>query len=1777
MSITSNPISYTNKDFRSIYEEILTLAKQLSYKWDPTISNESDPGVVLLKLNAIIGDKNNYNIDKNILEAFPETVTQQTSARQLFSQLGYKMPWYRAASTNITLKWIGRELVLGEIINIPKFTMVTNDESDVVYTLIEDLQITRTTINGIATVKALQGNIVHYDIAGNRTIKSSNFDKLNRLYLNDYNVAENGIFIHNVTDKSIEWTLVDNIQLYPTGSYVYEFNVDPRTNYCYLEFPEDFDVLIGSGINISYITTKGSQGNVKSKNLTNFFNDISIKLSGEDIALNSSVMEVYNNSSATDGSDPQDIEGAYRSYKKVAGTFDTLVTLRDYLNAAFNSGLISNGVVSDRMNDIQTTYSIITTNTESLNSELIQEKLDDDGNYQFVKVWPADKRPVYKNNHYYKFNNNQMELISADWGELSEDSPNIYVLKSTDTTDLTAYDLRMYLLRNVGQVNNLTDYNNSFQLVDSQNSIMSELYGYLENLQCVQHNFKDILKDRYCMFKVVYPLRIKVVPQYKLTDTQINTLKNNIFEALRKTLNSRNVDFGVEPDYDVIYNTIQTADNRIKFIMMDDFQYMTYAVYWDEVTKSFKEIPISEFRAENTIFGTWSELQDEKSKSENADCYFIDNSDYKCYVVKNNRLEEYSDKIQEFRKEILAKSVLAGVTSLFNVDNRFQYTVNRVEEKVIENVNEVTTKLTIVPFGGTPILKNTSTGEDLPPEDITIKPYEGVETKSTTYVLKENESLRFYGPSFKNSVSYSNYVKFMVILKEATGFEYHIVDLKTDLPISTHNPVYLYEYVDNEYIYKEYNSNATVQGNDGTRGTITDLSNNGNLQVFRKVPSYNIPSNVNYKLREGDSITFFWREEQDDNAPYVYKRYFGINEDTVNPNNSGDRQKSPVICASFTIVASDTFNPPVPVQQLRGDSGKIEKSDAVNSAYYKISKLYGDNDLSGSKTIDIKEINEISLKVKDTKDNPYYYFITNNVIEESGIQKYKMTFSDKRYKKYVRVWPSKTEPQYKKDTYYRVHEGRQELIDDETKFNEYKDNNTNIYIEQNDPNWTYILEDDEFYIQMNNGKSAYEIYGPGTMLRVPKEYTSGDSYELTVDAIDYTDIVNEGVKALQKVVVSLQTSIDIREQQMYTLTGGDKVYFTLNDTYFNTNDISVSEVSNKDSGLPYFKLEKNSMSTSVLLQRCYESNGEPKQEPVNYITRDVNDDCYLLPNCVVTNFTPITQKSKIDTNMFKCCQIKLQTDVTRYNIFNPDKLTTIGGTLCMVRRDDPSSIVPKFHVVDTEEAINNDVDYFLCEVYTRPDDIPTSTKNYLYVCNELGQLTRATDTQIENTETTLYLINYNNISTYLYKAFKEYTYYKVDNGSYTLVTTRNIQDRMEGVVILRYTEVPKLTVDDKYVNNNYYLIGKCTDIYDGPLTYLLDYRVRTVTEDPVFTSDDYTAVSDITITFSTNGSTIQSLPTTNVGDSDGGWYATARLNVQSSNSTPQPLHEMTNTSLQMYKIIREDGTEEIIYQLPEGIEPGDFRDGREDIAIKYILTNVEVSKVGGKNVDVSYVDLLGNRHGIDIQVYTNNKINTQNSNSFWSDGYGNLYLKADTLQEYSINGIKCEENYFYILPIQNNSLSAKFKVKTNSLKESVYTIHQFDTEYQNGVYYFVLPTEEDINITITITNTDKNAVVSLLPFVKYRDEKLFEQKYGITVPQIINKMKHFDKENKFRYNYIVPDGKLIIDPLTGKEFFNSNHICNQFTIAQANLNSSRTNDGVKALPNNSEVVIVSNR
>ena len=377
--------SYTNKDFNSIYVELLEYAKKLSYRWDPTASDESDPGVILLKLAAIVGDKDNYNIDKNILELMPVSVTQMSAARQLFDQCGYSMHHYKASNGYVSVKIDNKLGKLDDnddtqyVYTVPMFTMITDSEQSVVYTTVEDIQISG---NQEEQIPVLEGTIAQYTINNDPKITLNNLDNKNRLYFTDYNIAENGIFIKNIGLTNYdEWERVDNLVTQEVGKKCYKFGILTDQSVCYIEFPDDVEFLFGQGVNISYIKTSGSIGSVSGGRLTKLFVDTTFKKSTsgaeEDVSVKTDTkyVDIYNKVAINNGSDPETIDEAYKAYTRVKDTFETLVTLKDYTDYLVTSEEASNGFVCDRTTDIQHSYKILeAANADTLLRSVVETK-----------------------------------------------------------------------------------------------------------------------------------------------------------------------------------------------------------------------------------------------------------------------------------------------------------------------------------------------------------------------------------------------------------------------------------------------------------------------------------------------------------------------------------------------------------------------------------------------------------------------------------------------------------------------------------------------------------------------------------------------------------------------------------------------------------------------------------------------------------------------------------------------------------------------------------------------------------------------------------------------------------------------------------------------------------------------------------------------------------------------------------------------------------------------------------------------------------------------------------------------------------------------------------------------------------------------------------------------------------------------------------------------------------------------------------------------------------
>ena len=356
----NNPIdktkSYTNKDFQSSYAELLDAASSLTNKLN--ITNEASPEVMLIKLMAILSDKLNYSIDKQVLECFPGSVTQRKNARQLFNLIGYHMKWYQSNKVKVGFKL--KKVPGVDYIDIPAFTQLQNAEKTIVYTTLSKVRLYSNDPDNIVYVDAIEGRTNSINASGDG-VDLSNLDENYRIYFKETNVAENGIFVADHNSNVYDWERVDNVSSYPLGSKVFEFGLNNDETSCYIQFPTDVLNLSSSkALDINYILTNGSNGNILKNTLTSFVSSLV-----QDGVVYDDYIAITQPNDSSNGKDPETIEQAYKNSRFVVGTFDTLITKQDYYNYIRNlmneyEPIISNLVVCDRADDINNCVDIHT-------------------------------------------------------------------------------------------------------------------------------------------------------------------------------------------------------------------------------------------------------------------------------------------------------------------------------------------------------------------------------------------------------------------------------------------------------------------------------------------------------------------------------------------------------------------------------------------------------------------------------------------------------------------------------------------------------------------------------------------------------------------------------------------------------------------------------------------------------------------------------------------------------------------------------------------------------------------------------------------------------------------------------------------------------------------------------------------------------------------------------------------------------------------------------------------------------------------------------------------------------------------------------------------------------------------------------------------------------------------------------------------------------------------------------------------------------------------------
>ena len=647
-------LSYINKDFQAIYPELLDLVKTITNRWDPASSNESDPGVVLLKVGALLADHLNYNIDKNILEAFLPSATQEESVRYIAEFGGYTPRYYRSAIGNVNVVYNPEEFPGG--FKIPAFSLVvSNDDGSITYTQLEDIEILNK--NVAATGKFIEGTVQRLSVDSD-VITLKNLDNNNRLYFPTQYVAENGVYIWNVQNgqpSSGLWTKTNYLYTRPQGSKCYKIDFDSKKSLPYIEFPSDIANLIENGLMINYIYTAGSYGNISAGELNTV---VSINSDAIGFDIKTDDITITNSSSITNGTEPETIDEIYRSYKRTVGTFDTLVSLQDYTNAIntveddYGQKYISNGVVTDRRVDYNGAINI-TTNT-ALGTITKNEPINSFGKFVFKgysATAPVDAQPgwIYSDataTHLCTALDSEGNPIWSDISDLDYDSLSNY-LGGMTPYDLIIYALQKYSAADYNSIYYWNALKNSYKQIPSQSAvdnldnIENLLISELEQYKCINHVFGDLKNgDVYC-FKNYLPLKITIVPFNKVNNYERAEIINNVRKCISDNFNASMVEFGEGINYDELVKAVENCDERINYVNIADFDYNTKVMLKAEDPDEAPELDLFEQNYDGVTFIT----------------------------------------------DLVAKNILAGRLCLFDFDENFDYQYGQTDCKVYSNIS----------------------------------------------------------------------------------------------------------------------------------------------------------------------------------------------------------------------------------------------------------------------------------------------------------------------------------------------------------------------------------------------------------------------------------------------------------------------------------------------------------------------------------------------------------------------------------------------------------------------------------------------------------------------------------------------------------------------------------------------------------------------------------------------------------------------------------------------------------------------------------------------------------------------------------------------------------------------------------------------------------------------------------------------------------------------------------------------------------------------------------
>nr|DAY14362.1 MAG TPA: baseplate wedge protein [Caudoviricetes sp.] len=312
-------LSYSGKDIDEISKSIFDYIKSVTSKF--TDFNDSDLGVLFVKILSGVADMSYYYMDNQALETFITTARQPKNIRNILELINYKIDVVGSAKGHITMKIDSRDPneFKGYTFLLPRYTRLSvNSSPKIDYVTVEDMIIQETQQS--VQIKVMQGK--------KRTLTLKNKDLS---YHWKYKLPQGKIPIDSVylSQDGSYWKRVEDAILEIDGGKKFSVHHDNEGN-AYIIFSYDWKDYLSSNNEsafiIEYVESIGVAGIVPPLTI-NSIDDRIFDSKGNDITKKLKISNQVRTFGAYDETDLTIAKSNARNYIKTMGRY---ITLRDY-------------------------------------------------------------------------------------------------------------------------------------------------------------------------------------------------------------------------------------------------------------------------------------------------------------------------------------------------------------------------------------------------------------------------------------------------------------------------------------------------------------------------------------------------------------------------------------------------------------------------------------------------------------------------------------------------------------------------------------------------------------------------------------------------------------------------------------------------------------------------------------------------------------------------------------------------------------------------------------------------------------------------------------------------------------------------------------------------------------------------------------------------------------------------------------------------------------------------------------------------------------------------------------------------------------------------------------------------------------------------------------------------------------------------------------------------------------------------------------------------------